>query len=103
VSFQVAPPKGTSTVTGTATDAVSRRPIAGATVRVCASRSDAPGSTCAATYTVRTDAQGRYEVQVAGGLRFATVSTEARHYRPESRLIRLGTWTVADFALRKSS
>jgi len=103
VSFQVAPPKGTSTVTGTATDAVTRRPIAGATVRVCASRSDAPGSACAATYTVRTDAQGRYEVQVAGGLRFATVATEARHYRPESRLIRLGTWTVADFALRKSS
>jgi hypothetical protein len=99
VSYQVNPPRTAGTITGTVTDASNHKPVAGATVKVCAGN----GHGCEAGYTARTDGNGHYTVKVTPGLRVATLTFSAHGYRTGSTTVRLGpAATTANIALRRS-
>ncbi|MGI5518355.1 carboxypeptidase regulatory-like domain-containing protein [Streptomyces sp. CA-106131] len=98
-TLQATPPKTWGKVSGTVTDAATKAPLAGATVQICTMYH--AGKCGQVSYTLKTDAHGRYQMWLDKGYNplFITVTTNG--YQPKSQQVRItaGGTAVADFAL----
>ena len=81
-----------------------RAPIAGATVQICTMYDGQTGNCGPVTYTLKTDANGYYQLWLAQRLQPAQVIAAKDGYQPKARVVRItaGGTVTADFALKKS-
>jgi hypothetical protein len=105
VTMHVNPPRSWGKIKGTVTDAGSGSPLKGATVEIC-TMYDSPTGTCGpVTYTLKTDADGYYQLWLSRGYNPLEVIAAKDGYQPRLKVVRItaGGTSTADFALKKSS
>ena len=104
VTMNVTPPASWGKLRGTVTDTANGHPIAGATVQVCTMYDGRTGSCGPVTYTLKTDANGYYQLWLARGYNPLDVIAAKDGYQPKARIVRItaGGTVTADFALKKS-
>jgi hypothetical protein len=104
VTMTVTPPASWGKVRGTVTDSATGNPIAGATVEIC-TMYDAQTGTCGQVeYTLKTDADGYYQLWLDRGFNPLQVIAAKDGYAPKSKIVKIvkGGTVTADFALKKS-
>ncbi|HET8662828.1 MAG TPA: carboxypeptidase regulatory-like domain-containing protein [Nocardioides sp.] len=104
VEMQVTPPKSWGKVRGTVTNAATGEPIAGATVDICTMYDGSTGNCGPVEFTLKTDADGYYQLWLAKGYNPLQVIAAKDGYSPKSKVVRIkaGGTSTADFALKKS-
>ena len=103
VTMNVTPPASWGKIRGTVTDVSNGHPIAGATVQICTMYDGQTGSCGPVTYTLKTDANGSYQLWLARGYNPLDVIAAKDGYQPKARVVRItaGGTVTADFALKK--
>ena len=104
VTMQVTPPTSWGKIRGTVTDAATGNPIVGATVQIC-TMYDAPTGNCGPVeFTLKTDADGRYQLWLNHGYNPLQVIAAKDGYQPKSKVVRIvkGGTVSADFTLKKT-
>jgi N-acetylneuraminic acid mutarotase len=104
VEMDVTPPASWGKIRGTVTSADTGAPIAGATVDICTMYDGGSGSCGPVEYTLKTGADGTYQLWLARGYNPLQVIAAKDGYAPRSKIVRItaGGTTTADFALKKS-
>jgi N-acetylneuraminic acid mutarotase len=104
VEMNVTPPKSWGKIRGTVTNADTGAPIAGATVDICTMYDGGTGSCGPVEFTLKTEADGSYQLWLAKGYNPLQVIAAKDGYSPRSKVVRItaGGTTTADFALKKS-
>ena len=104
VTMNVTPPPSWGKIRGTVTDSANGHPIPGATVQICTMYDGQTGSCGPVTYTLKTDADGSYQLWLARGFNPLDVIAAKDGYQPKARVVRItaGGTVTADFALKKS-
>jgi hypothetical protein len=103
VSMQVTPPASWGKIRGTVTDAATGNPIVGATVQIC-TMYDAPTGNCGPVeYTLKTDADGQYQLWLSKGFNPLQVIAAKDGYQPKTKVVKIvkGGTVTADFPLKK--
>ncbi|MGH3500286.1 MAG: carboxypeptidase regulatory-like domain-containing protein [Nocardioidaceae bacterium] len=104
VTMHVQPPRSWGKITGMVTDASSGDPVPGATVQVCTMFDRTSGQCGPVTYTLKTDAEGRYRLWLNQGYNPLKVVAARDGYQSKVTITRIqrGQTTTADFALQRS-
>ncbi|GAA4508289.1 hypothetical protein GCM10023191_067870 [Actinoallomurus oryzae] len=102
IAVQVDPPKSWGKLAGTVTDASTGKPIAGATVQLCAGYDTQTGDCGGATFTLKTGTDGRYQTWLDQANNPLEVIAAKDSYQQQLRIteIRAGTTTTLDFQLQ---
>ncbi|MEV5707875.1 kelch repeat-containing protein [Actinoallomurus sp. NPDC052274] len=102
ITVQADPPKGWGKLAGTVTDASTGKPIAGATVQLCAGYDTETGDCGGATSTLKTDTDGRYQTWLDQANNTLQVIAAKDTYQQQLRIIeiRAGATTTLDFQLQ---
>jgi hypothetical protein len=102
ITMQADPPKTWGKLAGTVTDASTGKPIAGATVQLCAGYDMQTGDCGGATYTLKTGTDGRYQTWLDQAANPLEVIAAKDSYQQQLRIteIRAGTTTTLDFQLQ---
>ena len=100
----VTPPRSWGKIRGTVTNATSGAPIPGATVDICTMYDGGTGSCGPVEYTLKTDADGYYQLWLAQGYNPLDGIAAKDGFVPRSKVVRItaGGTATADFALKKS-
>ncbi|MGH3499421.1 MAG: kelch repeat-containing protein, partial [Nocardioidaceae bacterium] len=103
VTMHVQPPRSWGKITGTVTDAASGDPIPGTAVQICTMLDRTSGQCGPVTYTLKTDAEGRYQLWLNKGYNPLEIIAAKDGYQPKVTITRLhkGETTVANFALHE--
>ena len=104
VEMDVTPPKSWGKIRGTVTSAATGAPIPGATVDICTMYDGSSGSCGPVEFTLKTDADGYYQLWLAKGYNPLQVIAAKDGYSPKSKVVRItaGGTSTADFSLKKS-
>ncbi len=99
VSMQVNPPASWGKVRGTVTDASNGNPMAGVTVQI-----GTLGGTGVVTYTLKTDADGYYQLWLAAAYSPLQIIVAKDGYQPQVKNVKITkrATTTANFALKKA-
>jgi N-acetylneuraminic acid mutarotase len=104
VEMTVTPPSSWGKIRGTVTSAATGAPIPGATVDICTMYDGATGNCGPVEFTLKTDANGYYQLWLARGYNPLQVIAAKDGFVPKTKVVRItagGTVTV-DLALKKS-
>jgi N-acetylneuraminic acid mutarotase len=104
VQMNVNPPTSWGKVRGTVTSAATGDPIAGATVDICTMYDGSTGNCGPVEFTLKTDADGYYQLWLAKGYNPLQVIAAKDGFVPKSKVVRIkkGGTTTADFSLKKN-
>ena len=104
VEMTVTPPASWGKIHGTVTNAATGAPLAGATVDICTMYDGSTGNCGPVEFTLKTDADGRYQLWLAKGFNPLQVIAAKDGFAPKSKVVRItaGGSVAADFALKKS-
>jgi N-acetylneuraminic acid mutarotase len=104
VEMTVTPPRSWGKVRGTVTNAATGAPIPGATVDLCTLYDGQTGNCGPVEFTLKTDANGYYQLWLAKGYNPLQVIAAKDGYTPKTKVVRItaGGTVTADFALKKS-
>ena len=104
VEMTVTPPASWGKIRGTVTNAATGAPIAGATVDICTMYDGATGNCGPVEFTLKTDANGAYQLWLAKGYNPLQVIAAKDGFAPKSKVVRItaGGTVTADFSLKKS-
>jgi hypothetical protein len=103
ISLTVNPPASWGKIDGTVTDASTGSPIAGATIQICTMYIRSTGLCGPVTYTLKTDANGYYQLWLASGYSPLQIIAADNNYQPVAKILAFqkGTTTEQDFTLNK--
>jgi N-acetylneuraminic acid mutarotase len=104
VQMNVTPPKTWGKIRGTVTSAATGAPIPGATIDICTMYDGATGNCGPVEFTIKTDANGYYQLWLDKGYNPLQVIAAKDGFVPKSKVVRIkaGGTSNADFALKKS-
>jgi N-acetylneuraminic acid mutarotase len=104
VEMTVTPPASWGKIRGTVTNAATGAPIPGATVDICTMYDGTTGNCGPVEFTLKTDANGYYQLWLAKGYNPLQVIAAKDGFVPKSKVVRItaGGTVTADLALKKS-
>jgi N-acetylneuraminic acid mutarotase len=104
VEMNVNPPTSWGKIRGTVTSAATGAPIPGATVDICTMYDGSTGNCGPVEFTLKTDADGYYQLWLAKGYNPLQVIAAKDGFSPKSKVVRItaGGTTTADFSLKKN-
>ncbi|MGI8578488.1 MAG: carboxypeptidase regulatory-like domain-containing protein [Nocardioidaceae bacterium] len=104
VTMHVLAPRSWGKISGVVTDAATGNPLPGATVQICTMFDRRTGQCGPVTYTLKTDANGYYQLWLNEGYDPLEVIAAKDGYQPKVQIskVRAGQTTMLNFALNKS-
>lgn len=104
VTMHVTPPQQWGKIKGTVSEDGTGSPIKGATVQICTMYDTRTGDCGSVTYTLKTDADGYYQLWLDHGYSPLEVIAAKDGYQPRLKIVQIkrGRTSTADFVLTKS-